>query len=347
MTERVALLTAATMVVLGSVAVVAGLGEIDLLRGPLLGLFGVVALVALGDRLLFTAALAALMVFAGGLEKIALSMEPGRMARSFFGVNTVGDTDFGTRVLIHGTTMHGVQATGSPERERRTTSYYAPGSGVGLAMTAAPALFGAAARIDVVGLGAGTLACYAGPGQQWRFYEIDPLIAETAKTQFSFLSRCLPAVPIELGDARLTLARRPAASTDLLVIDAFSSDSVPMHLLTLEAFATYRRVLAENGLLLVHISNRYLDLVPVLAAASRHGWEARIRDYRPTKREMALHYTPSTWVAMSRSPDTMMRMIKASPAESWKRFDHLAASNAWTDEYATILPIIKWRKADR
>ncbi|MCY7399085.1 MAG: fused MFS/spermidine synthase [Sphingomonas bacterium] len=344
LTGRAGVMIGVVIISLANLATIAGLDKIEAARSAIFGLFGIVALLALGNRLLFAAALAALMLFAGGLSKIALSIEPGRMTRSFFGINTIGDTNDNARVLIHGTTVHGIQATGSQERERRTTSYYAPQSGVGLAMTSAPALFGAAARIDVVGLGAGTLGCYARPGQAWRFYEIDPVMVDIAKTRFTFLSRCLPRVPIELGDARLTLARRPTASTDLLVIDAFSSDSVPMHLLTLEAFATYRRTLAANGLLLVHISNRFLDLEPVLAAAARHGWDARIRDYKPTKSELELKYSHSVWVALSPSPNTMTNLVASSPAGSWDTLDRADASSAWTDEHATILPIIKWRE---
>ena len=343
LTDRAAVLVGVAMISLANLAVIAGLDKIDTARTAVIALLGVMALVALGNRILFTAALAALMLFAGGLGKIAMSIEPGRMTRSFFGIDTIGDTADNTRVLIHGTTVHGIQAKGSPERERRATSYYAPKSGVGMAMTSAPALFGRAARIDVVGLGAGTLGCYAQPGQAWRFYEIDPVIVDIAKTRFTFLSRCVPGVPIELGDARLTLARRPTASTDLLVIDAFSSDSVPMHLLTLEAFATYRRTLSANGLLMVHISNRFLDLKPVLAAAAGHGWNARIRYYQPTEEELALHFTHSLWVAMSPSRDTIAKLVASSPAGSWNSLVADPATSAWTDEHATILPIIKWR----
>jgi len=341
-TDRGLLIACVLIIGLAVLATLAGLDETDATRPAMFGLFGCVALLALGTRSLFIAALAALMLFAGGMGKIESSLEPGRMNRSYFGINTIRDMKDNTRVLVHGTTIHGVQARGSPERERRATTYYAPGSGVGLAMTGAPALFGPAARIDVVGLGAGTLACYARPGQSWRFYEIDPVIVDIARTRFTFLSQCLPAVPVELGDARLTLARRPAASADLLVIDAFSSDSVPMHLLTLEAFATYRRTLAANGLLMVHISNRYLDLRPVLAAAASHGWEARLRHYKTGKAESAWHHTPSLWVALSPSPATIAKLEAASPAGTWERFGGADASGAWTDEHATILPLIRW-----
>lgn len=343
LTTRASIMIGVAIIILANLAASAGLENSEVTRTATLVTFSLIALLTLANRLVFTAALVSLMLFAGGMAKIALSVEPGRMTRSFFGVDTIGDTADHTRVLMHGTTVHGIQAMGSPERERRTTSYYSPPSGVGLAMRGVPALFGPTARIDVVGLGTGTLGCYARHGQLWRFYEIDPAVVDIAKSQFTFLSRCLPSVPIEIGDARLTLARRPTASADLLVIDAFSSDSVPMHLLTLEAFATYRRTLATNGLLMVHISNRFLDLKPVLAAAAQHGWDARIRKYTPNNKERTLQYTPSLWVALSPSQETMRKLVTLSPARSWERLIYIEASNAWTDEHATILPIIKWR----
>jgi spermidine synthase len=266
-----------------------------------------------------------------------------QMTRSFFGIYSVRDVDGEARMLVHGTTAHGIQNLGSPERERMATSYYAPRSGVGLAMAAAPQIF-PAARIGVVGLGAGTLSCYGIPGQAWRFYEIDPKIVEIARDtrRFRFLARCQPAAPIVVGDARLMLEREPAASADLLVVDAFSSDSVPMHLLTLEAFAVYRRHLRPDGLLMVHISNRYLDLRPVIAAAAAHGWQARVRLYYPTAAERRRRAGASLWVALSPASATIAALEAASAGERW---DHLAApsSSAWTDAHGSILPIIKWR----
>src|SRR4249919_2648524 len=165
------------------------------------------------------------------------------MTRSFFGVYSIRPADYYGRILVHGTTIHGIQNLGSPERERMATSYYAPSSGIGLAMMAAPALFGDSARIGIVGLGAGSLACYALPKQTWTFYEIDPAVAAIATdpARFTFLSRCQPKARIVIGDARLTLEKDPPASADVLVVDAFSSDSVPMHLLTREAFDDYAR----------------------------------------------------------------------------------------------------------
>jgi len=302
-----------------------------------------ISLVALGNRILFAMTVGALMLSMGGWEKLSRSAAPGRMTRSFFGVYSIGPAAGNARVLVHGTTIHGIQNRGSPEREMMATSYYASASGVGIALAAAPRLYGNAARIGVVGLGAGTLACYSRPGQRWTFYEIDPVIIGIARdpAQFTFLSRCQPDAPIIVGDARLTLERAPAASAEILVVDAFSSDSVPMHLLTREAFATYRRHLVPGGLLLVHISNRYLDMEPVIAAAARDGWSARVRRYMPDATELALHESGSVWVALSSSPEVIDRLASTDPQAPWQVLRPRPGFAAWTDEHSSILPIIK------
>jgi hypothetical protein len=305
---------------------------------------GLAGLVVLGNRILFTIAVAGLMFAAGGATKLAATLDPGRMTRSFFGVYSIGDIAGPARVIVHGTTVHGVEMLGSADRERAATSYYAPRSGVGIAMRAAPALYGPDAQIHVIGLGAGTLACYARPGQLWKFFEIDPAVAVIARDsrRFRFLSRCLPNVPIDIGDARLSLAREPAGRTDLLVVDAFSSDSVPMHLLTREAFNSYRHQLTPDGLLMVHISNRFISLEPVLAQASRHGWTARARFFHPQKKELAARQTASLWVAMSPSPETIDRLVASSPGDDWRPLSNPVGSREWTDNYASIIPLLKW-----
>jgi hypothetical protein len=304
----------------------------------------ILSILAIGNRLAFAAAVAALMIATGGMTKIALSIEPGRMTRSFFGIYSIWIRNDGTHMLVHGTTIHGIQRHGSPDLERYPTSYYAYGSGVGLALAAAPDMFGQRARIDVVGLGAGTLACYSRPGESWRFYEIDPAVARIARDpkQFTFLSRCLPNVPIAIGDARLTLERSPPASADVLIVDAFSSDSVPMHLLTREAFRAYRRHLAPGGLLLVHISNRFLDLRPVVAAQESDGWTARVRAFVPNVIEKRQWQTGSTWIALSSSPATIARLEQASGPDKWSVLAPRPGFRPWTDDHASILPVIKW-----
>ncbi|MCY7339767.1 MAG: fused MFS/spermidine synthase, partial [Sphingomonas bacterium] len=217
-----------------------------------------------------------------------------------------------------------------------------PGAGGGgaPAPAAAPGLFGDQARIGVVGLGTGTLACYARPGQQWTIYEIDPAIADIARTQFSFLSRCLPTAPILIGDARLTLEQQPDNGADVLIIDAFSSDSVPLHLLTREAFESYRRHLAPNGLLMVHITNRFLTMEPVIAAAARDGWSARLRRFKPDQRGLAAFQAESIWIALSPSPVTIDRLTQPQP-QLWRPLQDRRGFAPWTDDHASILSVLR------
>jgi hypothetical protein len=304
-----------------------------------------IGILAIGNRLLLTACVAALVLCMGGWEKLALSAGPGNMTRSFFGVYSIRSDPSPARLLVHGTTIHGIQNLGSPARERMVTSYYAPSSGVGQAMMVAPALFGDRARIGIVGLGAGSLACYALPGQHWTFYEIDPVVASIARDpdKFTFLSRCLPDARVIIGDARLTIDKEPPASADLLVLDAFSSDSVPMHLLTREAFAGYGRHLRERGLLLVHISNRYLDLEPVIAAsAAAGGWHMRLLNFEPSAEQEAVNAHASLWIALSRSPRTVDRLAGASNAR-WQAVEPRPGFATWTDDHASLLPLIRWK----
>lgn len=300
---------------------------------------------ALGHRLLTASLLLYLMLCLSGWEKLAQSLTPGMLTRSYFGVYGVADRGATQRILFHGTTLHGIQDR-TPGREREPTSYYAPDSGVGLALRHAASLFGPGSRIDVVGLGAGTLACYIQPGQTWRFYEIDPAMVDIARdpAHFSFLSRCQPRAAIVVGDARMTLARQAAGGADLLVIDAFSSDSIPVHLLTREALAIYGRRLAPDGLLLIHISNRYLDLRPVIAAdATAEGWQARLRHYRPDPKDAKRHYAASVWIALSRDGTQLDRLARASGAASWQPLPARPGFSVWSDDHASILPILKIR----
>lgn len=308
-----------------------------------LGVALLVGLLNRERRLLFTAAIACAMLATGGFTLLRLSAESGRMTRSFFGIYQLRDQD-GARMLIHGTTAHGLENLGSPQRERMATSYYAPRSGIGQAMQALPVLF-PNARVGIVGLGAGTLACYSRPDQRWSFYEIDPAVVRIARdpARFRFLARCQPHARIIVGDARLMLEREPGSSADVLVIDAFSSDSVPMHLLTREAFDLYRRHLAKGGLLMVHISNRYLDFRPLLAAtAAAGGWTARERFYVPNAAEQRDHAGASLWVALSVDPRTIARLEQASEPGAWRPL-HDRGMAPWTDDFSTILPLIKWR----
>lgn len=296
-------------------------------------------IVAIGARLPYMVVLASGLALFGGLQALNLSIRSNARVRSYFGVYTVADAPR-RRTLIHGTTVHGVQLAGNPTRERTPTTYYVPGSGVGRVMTLAPVLYGPAARIGVVGLGTGTLACYHRPGQRWRFYEIDPTMVRIARrSRFTFLSRCAPDTPVVIGDARLSLEQQADATLDVLALDAFSSDAVPMHLLTLEAFDTYGRVLSSRGTLAVHISNRYLNLVPVVAAAARAGgWHAAILNYTPDPFEEDA--SKSAWVVMTRNAD-VFDAIRHDGGE-WAYVRPRSGFHAWTDDYGTILPLLRF-----
>ncbi|MES2902650.1 MAG: fused MFS/spermidine synthase [Pseudomonadota bacterium] len=304
----------------------------------------VIGVAAIGRRFAYLVAVAGIMLVAGGVEKLALSATPGKMTRSYFGIYALREGPNGSRQLVHGTTTHGVQNLGSPERERMLTTYFARKSGVGQAMLAKQQLF-PGARVAVVGLGAGTLACYARPGEQWKFYEIDPAIVTIAEDsrRFTFLSKCLPGVETKVGDARLTLAADAPGSVDMLVIDAFSSDSVPMHLLTREAFRLYRRKLAPGGLLMVHISNRYLDLLPVVAGATDDGWLAASRLYLPNAVERRENARGSLWVALSDDAATLDALQRAAGPDQWQPLVAQPGFAPWTDDRSSILPLIKWR----
>jgi spermidine synthase len=302
-----------------------------------------IALLYVGKRRLFAVCLGALMMSYGGWTTLEESAGDSR-TRSYFGIYTVSDGR-NSRILTHGTTLHGVQNL-TKGQELEPTSYYARRSGVGHALASAEVFHGPNATIGVVGLGAGTLSCYALPGQDWRIFEIDPAMVRIARdtSRFTFLSRCAPQAKIILGDARLSLARQPAGEIDILAVDAFSSDAVPMHLLTREALQVYRRTLTREGLLLIHISNRYLDLKPVLAAAAEaDGWHAAIYDYMPTQAEQKKNMTISVWVAMARDPDTLLalRISSGDDAHLWKALPGRPGFPGWSDDYASILPLLE------
>ncbi len=308
-------------------------------RGMLYLLIAAIGLGVVGTRVPFMIVLAGALLLFGGYRSLAMSWQGDIRTRSYFGVYTITDLPSQKR-LAHGTTLHGVQLKGGAEKLRMPTTYYVPGSGVGQAMGALGDLYGPGARVGVVGLGTGTLACYALPGQSWRFYEIDPAVVALARGPFRFLEQCLPDADIVLGDARLRLAEAGPASLDLLVLDAFSSDAVPMHLMTLEAFRSYDRVLAKDGLLLVHISNRFLSLEPVVAAAARAGgWHAAGLTYRPSMMDEFDEAATSDWIALSRSPRALARLTARQ--DGWRRLRTTPGFTPWTDDYATILPVLR------
>ena len=304
------------------------------------------AVLAIGSRIAFTMSLAAMMLALGGWGVLALSIDGGMRVRSYFGIYSFSETAT-TRTLVHGTTVHGIQSK-VPGRENEPLSYYAPESGVGLALRDL-ATRKADGRVGVVGLGAGTLACYKQPGQDWRFYEIDPAIEKIARDpqRFTFLAKCAPNVPVEIGDARLVLEREVranAAPLDVLVIDAFSSDAVPMHLLTRDALDIYQRRMTPDGILMMHVSNRFLELEPVLAAAESWGWHLAKRDYTPDAEGRKRAYSDSHWIVLARDPAAFAAFLQRTGTAKWVATKRRAGFNGWTDDFASILPVIKWKR---
>ena len=316
-----------------------------------MGIF-VIGLLVIGWRWAYVAVLALLMVGVGGWDTLQESFT-GMRVRSYFGVYTVTDDPARQqRRLAHGTTLHGLQST---DRGLRTTptTYYGYQSGVGLALRKAEELAGPGASVGIVGLGAGTLACYRKPGQHWTIFEIDPAMVEIARDpdKFTYLSDCAGDTPIVLGDARLQLEKHKPASFDLLVIDAFSSDAIPLHLLTKEAIGIYARALKPDGVLLIHISNRFFALEPVLATeAKARGWSAAIRlDPGPDDGDFSL-LTPSNWVALTATPQRLNQLTGGirprkdqAKNDAWVPLKSEAHFDRWTDDYASTLPVLMWR----
>ena len=257
-------------------------------------------------------------------------------SRNFYGVLNVRDSGEGPdamRALSHGTIIHGKQFL-EPDRRDWPTSYYGLRSGVGLALLDARGH--GPLRVGVVGLGAGTLAAYGRTGDVFRFYDINPEVVELARTEFTFLKDSPAKVEVALGDARLSLEREPVRNFDVLALDAFSSDAIPVHLLTVEAFKTYLRHLKPGGVLAVHISNRYLDLVPVVQQAARH-LSLELRQVENDDEDDVGVYR-SDWMLLSASPAAFEGQLLK---EAGERIDAVPLVKLWTDDYSDLYRILK------
>lgn len=269
---------------------------------------------------------------------VMLISESKLMARNFYGTLRVfdaGDDKELQRTLIHGTIVHGEQYL-VKERRRWPTTYYGENSGVGMAILASRNT--GPQRVGVVGLGAGTLAAYGRAGDYYRFYEINPLVIRLARSEFSFLADCPATIELALGDARLSLEHEQAQRFDVLAVDAFSGDSIPVHLLTREAFAVYFRHLKPGGILAVHISNKYLDLTPVVKLAADHyAKEARLVDSDIDDEADKGEYT-SSWILISDRPEIfdVKEFVDTAEEIELKR-----AIRPWTDDYSSIYAILK------
>jgi hypothetical protein len=260
------------------------------------------------------------------------------LARNFYGGLRVRDSGTpaeleSTRTLTHGTINHGEEYL-NPARRDLATTYYGPNTGIGVAIRAKQKT-GAALRVGVIGLGTGTIAAYGRLGDYYRYYEINPLVLGLAHTEFFFLNDCKAKIDVAMGDARLSLEREGPENFDVLAVDAFSSDSIPVHLLTKEAMLLYFGHLRADGILAVHISNRYLDLQPVLLGETEAtGKIARVVD---TEDDDTQDVFGATWVLIA-SPGSGFppEVIAGSTPPGAQRYVRL-----WTDDYSNLFQILK------
>ncbi|HSG64725.1 MAG TPA: fused MFS/spermidine synthase, partial [Gammaproteobacteria bacterium] len=258
------------------------------------------------------------------------------MTRNFYGTLRVKDIGADTeqaavRRLMHGVIMHGEQYL-APARRREPTTYYGETSGVARAINA---LDGSALRVGVVGLGTGTLALFGRPGDVYRFYEINPQVVEIANSEFTFLSDSAARIEHVLGDARLAMEREPPQNYDVLVIDAFSSDSIPVHLITSEALAVYARHTKPGGVIAFHVTNRFLDLAPVVKSiADEHGLHAALISDDAEESDLAR----TDWVLVTRNKALLER---PEIAKFTSEIETVRGLRVWTDDFNNLFRILK------
>ncbi len=258
------------------------------------------------------------------------------MARNFYGtlrvkdVGAVGEQD-AVRRLMHGVIMHGEQYR-APARRGEPTTYYGATSGVARALKA---LEGSTLRVGVVGLGTGTLALFGRPGDVYRFYEINPQVVAVAENEFTFLADSAAKIEHVLGDARLAMEREPPQNYDMLVIDAFSSDSIPVHLITREALAVYLRHTMPGGVIAFHVTNRFLDLAPVVRSiADEHGLHVALISDDAEDSDLAR----TDWVLVTRDRALLER---PEIAEFTSEIESIHGLRVWTDDFNNLFRILK------
>jgi len=263
--------------------------------------------------------------------------------RSFFGAYLVTlDQPRKKHVLFQGTTIHGVQSI-EPQMQQMPMAYYYRTGPAGQVLLA-PSTIQSSNKVAVVGLGGGALTCHGTPARTFTFYEIDPLVEKIARNVnlFTYLRDCPAHVEVVIGDARVSLIKAPDRRYDIFILDAFSSDVIPAHLLTREAIELYLTKTAANGLLLFHISNRYLDLAPVLARlATDLKLVALIQnDTHISSLEAEEGKLSSRWVILARGEKAVEPFLKD---ERWHRLDGQSGGELWTDEFSNIVKVISWR----
>jgi hypothetical protein len=280
-------------------------------------------------------------VAAGAVYEGVVDHQDVRVAsRSFYGVLRVKDygvegDESHLRRLVHGTIMHGEQYL-HPKFRNQPTTYYEQTSGVGAAIASRQ---DKPVRVGVIGLGTGTLAAYGRAGDLFRFYEIDPEVVRLAQSEFTYLSDSPAKIETALGDGRLSLEREPPQRFDVLAIDAFSSDAIPVHLITREALAVYLKHAGDDGIVAFHVSNRFLDLVPVVARiAKENGAHAVLVRDDPDEEEDEQR-SRTDWVLVSRDAEALQRapMVKAGAEPPQDR----AEWRTWTDDYSNLVQILR------
>jgi len=238
---------------------------------------------------------------------------------------------------VHGRIIHGFQFR-NPRLQHLPTAYYGEDSGVGIALRHYHS--GQPKRVGAVGLGCGTVATYGRPGDYFRFYEINPAVAKIARERFTFLKNCRADTDVVLGDARISMEREPSQRFDILILDAFSGDSIPAHLLTKEAFDVYLRHLKTGGVIAVHISNQHLDLEPVVQRLARAIAFKCVRiDNKPTPPQTF----ESHWILVSSDADFLaQREIRAvgKACKSPTQFP------LWTDQYNNVVQLLRIHHRD-
>ena len=253
------------------------------------------------------------------------------------------------RVMVHGTTMHGAMrirnADGSPAKGLPVpTTYYSFDGPMGEAISAVRVREGSLSHVAVIGLGTGALACHIRRGESVSFFEIDPVVAHLARdpSKFRFLTDCAPDAPIVLGDARLTLSQQ-AHLSDVIVVDAFSSDAIPVHLLTVQAMQVYLSRLAEHGVIVLHISNNMMEFSGIATrVAAELGLVTLVRTELEVSPDNPDLRSPSEVAVIARSTEDFGSLTRAG--SGWRQMEPTRSARAWTDDYSTILTAIaaKW-----
>jgi len=284
------------------------------------------------------ASLVAVTLIAGNI--LVPEAARGTSYRGFFGVNKVVETSDGKfRLLKHGTTIHGAQKISDGRSSPpEPLTYYQHGGPFADVIAAARSVH-PLKYVGVIGLGTGSLACYRKTGESWRFFEIDPIVVRLASDpkKFNFLSDCAPDAKLIVGDARLTLGDEPTGRYDIIIVDAFSSDAIPAHLLTREALLMYLSKLTDDGILAFHVSNRNMDLRPVLAAAAKElGLAALTRRGGHADAFKSTYKTSATLVGFAR---TESRLEALRAMKGWEPLQD-KGWRVWTDDYSNVLGAI-------